>query len=146
MGVVAAGGVPTWVDAEARGGGRPEVANGAAGRGGPASGGKRVLAAKGQVPPLWPGAGAGGAVGAARSGARGAPARMRSRGVASRAPGVAGACGAVAAGVPGSVKLRAAPGWLGGTCTGGGEAVGRVKPPGGTGPAGAGGDASGGPS
>jgi len=68
--------------------------------------------------------------------------RMRSSGVGSLGPG-AGRRGVWGA-APGKVKLRAAPGWLGDTCAGGGVDVGRVKP--GPGAEEAGGVASGGSS
>jgi len=138
-----------WRRAGARGGGRlPAGAAGAAGvtgRGAPV-GGKRLLTAKGHVPPLGPVGCGKGATGSGRSGARGAPARMRSSGVASRVPGVAGVRGAAAGGVPGRVKWRAGPGWLGGTWAAGGAATGRVKPAVGRGPGSLGAAVSGGPS
>jgi hypothetical protein len=113
-----------------RDGWRLPAGGGAGGRGVCALGGKRELAAKGQVLPLVAGVGAGVAC-AGRSGARGAPVRIRSSGVCASgvAAGVAGGRG-VEAGAPGRVKFRAAPGWLGATCAGGVAATGRVKPAG----------------
>ncbi len=108
--------------AAVRGGGRP--LGGSPGEGF-CVGGKGALAAKG-------------------SGARGAPAKMRSSGVGARVPGAAvGAAGAL--GAPGRVKWRAAPG-LGATCAGAEGVRGRVKPEVAKGAAGALGALSGGSS
>jgi hypothetical protein len=138
------GGMPPGATGTAeRGGGRPPQEGRPEGLGAWASGGSRVLAAKGQVPLPDAGPDGGGTL-AGGSGARGAPDKMRSSGVGARGPG-AGAWGA-AGRVPGRVKWRAAPGWLGATCEAGAGARGRVKPPVAEGAAGVGGAASGGPS